>query len=282
MNRRSLLLTILSLTAAGITGAQAQSASQNYFFQNGNMGSFSGNTPTGWTSQTANTVTSQSANNSPFVNAYADNGSSLSLIRAGAPNGAYQSFSTTVNYTNLTVNFDFQVTTTNAGNNPWGIQFDGGGGVPGAPSAASAVHYRVDKDGYFSMTTGATSGGATTNIMKLDPGAWYNVQANFQVTAINDGSANGAGFQSGTITRQSGFSSTEPLSASWNNVATLNTTAGYSRLLVYDRSPSALSGSLLLDNVAIVPEPSEYALMALGLGLTTLVILRRRKEGQAS
>jgi hypothetical protein len=276
MNRRSLLLTILSLTAAGITGAQAQTNSSNLLFQNGNMGSFGTNgVPTGWASSTDTIVTSQSANNSPFVNAYADNGSSLSLIRAGAPNGAYQSFSTTVNYTNLTVNFDFQVTTTNAGNNPWGIQFDGSGANSVTPS--SSVHYRIDKDGYFSMTTGATSGGATTNIMKLDPGAWYNVQATFQVTAINDGSNNGAGFQSGTITKQGGS-----LSQSWNNVATLNTTLGYSRLLIYDRSPSALSGSLLLDNVSVVPEPSEYALMALGLGITTLVILRRRKEGQAS
>jgi len=64
-------------------------------------------------------------------------------------------------------------------------------------------------------------------------------------------------------------------------VATINTTLGYSRLLVRDRSGTQ-SGGLLLDNVSVVPEPSEYALMALGLGLTTLVILRRRKEGQAS
>jgi hypothetical protein len=112
--------------------------------------------------------------------------------------------------------------------------------------------------------------------LALEAGAWYNVQATFQVTAINDGSNNGAGFQSGTITKQGGS-----LSQSWNNVATLNTTLGYSRLLVRDRSGTQ-SGGLLIDNVSVVPEPSEYALMALGLGLTTLVILRRRKEGQAS
>jgi hypothetical protein len=116
-----------------------------------------------------------------------------------------------------------------------------------------------------------------TNIMKLDPGAWYNVQANFQVTssANGTGGTTGAGFQSGTITKSGG------LSASWNDVALLNTTVGYSRLLVRDRS-NTQSGGLLIDNVSVVPEPSEYALMALGLGLTTLVILRRRKEGQAS
>jgi hypothetical protein len=64
-------------------------------------------------------------------------------------------------------------------------------------------------------------------------------------------------------------------------VATLGTTQGYSRLIVRDRYDAQSSG-ILIDNVSVVPEPSEYALMALGLGLTTLVILRRRKEGQAS
>jgi hypothetical protein len=278
MNRRSLLLTILSLTAAGITGAQAQTNSSNLLFQNGNMGSFGTNgVPTGWASSTPTIVTSQSANNSPFVNAYADNGSSLSLIRAGSAAGAYQNFSS-VNLTNITVNFDFMVTTLTTGDTPWGIQFDGAGAA-GAPSAASAVHYRVDRDGKFAINAGP-GGTSPQNIVfsfQLEAGAWYNVQANFQVTAINTGSANGAGFQSGTITKQGGS-----LSQSWNNVATINTTLGYSRLLVRDRASGVASGGLLIDNVSVVPEPSEYALMALGLGLTTLVILRRRKEGQAS
>jgi hypothetical protein len=290
MNRRSLLLTILSLTAAGITGAQAQSASENYFFQNGNMGSFSGGVPTGWYATGSTVTPSQSANNSPFVNAYANNSSSFSLLETGgSADGFAQNFSTTVNYTNISVNFDFMLPTlsTATGVAAWGIQFDGGGGVPGAPAAASAVHYRVGlgdgTDSWFAINAGPGAGGTPSDIRlitKLEAGVWYNVQANYQVTAINNGtnaaSFNGAGFQSGTITKQGGS-----LSQSWNNVATLDTTAGYSRLLVRDRSGTQ-SGGLLIDNVSVVPEPSEYALMALGLGITTLVILRRRKEGQAS
>ena len=280
MNRRSLLLTILSLTAAGITGAQAQSAFTNEFITNGNMGSFTGTLPTSWANNGAQT-SYQTNNNSPFTNSYANNSSAVSLVRNGNVSGMMQSFSLTTNYQKLYVNFDFMVTSTNTGNNPWGFQFDGGG-ASGASS--SSVHFRIDQGGYFGMTTGATSGGSTTNVMKLDPGAWYNVQAYFEVTAINNGSNNGSGFQNGTITRQSDFSSTNPLSASWNNVALINQTLGYSRVNIYDRAPAGNASTLVVDNVSVsvVPEPSEYALMALGLGLTTLVILRRRKEGQAS
>jgi hypothetical protein len=287
MNRRSLLLTILSLTAAGITGAQAQSAFTNVFIQNGDMGSFQANgIPTDWL-QNGGDNSSQTNNNSPFVNAYANNSSAVSLTRDGNNRGIIQNFSTTTNYQKLSVNFDFMVTTTNGGTaRPWGIQFDGGGA---SGVASSAVHYRVDQSGYFTINAGPSTG-VFTNIMKLDAGAWYNVQAYFEVTAINTGNGGadspftGAGFQNGTITRQSDFSSTNPLSASWNNVATLSSTLGYSRVNIYDRNGALGSPStLVVDNIAaVVPEPSEYALMALGLGLTTLVILRRRKEGQAS
>jgi hypothetical protein len=278
MNRRSLLLTILSLTAAGITGAQAQTNSSNLLFQNGNMGSFSGGVPTGWNMQGSGANSAQSSVNSPFTNAYADNSSSWTMTRSGAGGGGGSQGFSSVNYTNITVNFDFMVTTLTTGDTPWGIQFDGAG-ASAVPS--SSVHYRIDKNGQFAINagTGGTSS-VINNILQLEAGAWYNVQANFQVTAINTGTANGAGFQSGTITKQGGS-----LSQSWNNVATLGTTLGYSRLLIYDRSGAGGNdkvGSLYVDNVSVVPEPSEYALMALGLGITTLVILRRRKEGQAS
>jgi hypothetical protein len=280
MNRRSLLLTILSLTAAGITGAQAQTNSQNYFFQNGNMETFSGGVPTGWSASGSGVTASQNSTNSPFVNAYANNSSSFGLLEtSGSSAGYLQSFSTSVNYTNLTVNFDFMLpTTTSQADGIWGIQFDGGGttGTNAAPTSSS-VHYRLGITGGSDSWFAINSGNGMTNIMKLDPGAWYNVQANFQVTssANGTGGTTGAGFQSGTITKSGG------LSASWNDVALLNTTVGYSRLLVRDRS-NTQSGGLLIDNVSVVPEPSEYVLMALGLGLTTLVILRRRMEGQAS
>jgi hypothetical protein len=275
MNRRSLLLTILSLTAAGITGAQAQTNSSNLLFQNGNMGSFGTNgVPTGWYATASNVTPSQSANNSPFVNAYANNSSSFSLLETGGnQDGFAQDFSKTVNYTNISVNFDFMLPTLTPSQaaGAWGIQFDGSGA--NTVTASSSVHYRIDRNGNFSIADGA---GRISDILALEAGAWYNVQANFRVTAINTGSDNGAGFQSGTITKQGGS-----LSASWTDTPLINTSLGYSRLLVRDRS-AAQSGGLLLDNVSVVPEPSEYALMALGLGLTTLVILRRRKEGQAS
>jgi hypothetical protein len=283
MNRRSLLLTILSLTAAGITGAQAQSASENYFFQNGNMETFSDGVPTGWGASAVGVTASQNSTNSPFVNAYANNNSSFKITEtSGSSAGFFQIFSTTTNYQNISVNFDFMVPTLTPSQDDgvWGIQFDGDGVASRPITASSSVAYRIDRNGQFAINAG--SGGSTptgiNNILQLEAGAWYNVQATFQVTANNTvgGAGNGSGFQNGTITKHGG-----DLSASWGNVATLGTTQGYSRLIVRDRS-AAQSGGILIDNVSVVPEPSEYALMALGLGLTTLVILRRRMEGQAS
>jgi hypothetical protein len=58
-------------------------------------------------------------------------------------------------------------------------------------------------------------------------------------------------------------------------VATINTSLGYSRLLVRDRSGDQ-SGGLLLDNVSVVnaiPEPSS-ALLVLG---GSLLAFRRRR-----
>jgi hypothetical protein len=115
------------------------------------------------------------------------------------------------------------------------------------------------------------NGAGITDIVALDAGSWYNIQATFITTAINDGSSNGAGYQFGSITKSGSGGAT----TSWNNVATINTSLGYSRLLVRDRS-GAQSGGLLLDNVSVVnaiPEPSS-ALLVLG---GSLLAFRRRR-----
>jgi hypothetical protein len=260
MKPSKLILTIATL-AAGLSGANAAQ-----LFTNGDMGTFGSGVPTGWNMQGSGANPAQSSDNSPFTNAYADNNSSFTMTRSGTGGGGSQVFSTTTNYQSITVNFDFMVTTLTTGDTPWGIQFDGGGV---GTIAASAVHYRIDRNGQFAINAG--SGGSTlsgiNNIMSLDAEAWYNVQATFQVTANFDGTNPGAGFQSGTITKFGGSS------ASWNNVATLSTTRGYSRLLIYDRSATAQTGSLLVDNVSVVPEPSSALLL---LGGSLLAFRRRR------
>ena len=261
MKPSKFILTIITL-AAGLSGANAAQ-----LFTNGNMETFNGSgVPNGWTSQGASIVTSESVTNSPFTNAYADNGGSLSLIRASIPNGAYQSFSTTTNYQTVTVNLDFMVPTLTPSQaaGTWGIQFDGAGA--NILTASSSIHYRIDRNGNFSIANGA----GITDIVALDAGSWYNIQATFITTAINNGSNNGAGYQFGSITKSGGATT------SWNNVATLNTSMGYSRLLVRDRASGVPSGGLLLDNVSVVnaiPEPSS-ALLVLG---GSLLAFRRRR-----
>jgi hypothetical protein len=261
MKPSKLIPTIIAL-AAGLSGANAAQ-----LFTNGNMETFNGSgVPNGWYATGSNVTPSQESTNSPFVNAYANNSSSFKVIETGGNQDGYaQNFSTTTNYQTVTVNLDFMVPTLTPSQaaGTWGIQFDGAGANAG--TAASSIHYRIDLNGNFSIANGA----GVTNIVALEAGSWYNIQATFITTAINDGSSNGAGYQFGSITKSGGATT------SWNNVATFNTSLGYSRLLVRDRS-GAQSGGLLIDNVSVVnaiPEPSS-ALLVLG---GSLLAFRRRR-----
>jgi hypothetical protein len=262
MKPSKLIPTIIAL-AAGLSGANAAQ-----LFTNGNMETFNSGVPTGWnySGSTTNVTPSQESANSPFVNAYANNSRSFKVIETGGnQDGFLQNFSTTTNHQTVTVNLDFMVPTLTPSQaaGSWGIQFDGAGA--NTVTASSSIHYRIDLNGNFSIANGA----GVTNIVALEAGSWYNIQATFITTAINDGSSNGAGYQFGSITKSGGATT------SWNNVATLNTSLGYSRLLVRDRS-GAQSGGLLLDNVSVVnaiPEPSS-ALLVLG---GSLLAFRRRR-----
>lgn len=265
------------LLLAVLSTAEAQSPVTNVLFTNGNMQTFesagaSGSMPTGWVVSGGLATGAQSSTNSPFTNAYANNSSSFVVNDpAGADNGFAQYFSNpvTTKYQSISVNFDFMVPTLTSGltAGAWGIQFDGdGGGAPGS----SSVHYRIDRNGNFSINAGPT--GSIQDIVALEANTWYNVQATFDVTAINNGSGNGAGVQSGAITKFGGATTT------WSNVPTLNTTLGYSRLLIRDRS-ATVTGNLFVDNVSVVPEPSS-ALLALG-GVGSLLALRFRRRAAA-
>ena len=256
----SRLVLSVVLLAAGLSAADAAQ-----LFTNGDMGSFTGALPTGWSVSGGPLTSGSSATNSPFTNAYASNNSSWIIDDSTDTSGAagfFQAFSAGTNYQSISVNFDFMLDT--LPNSPWGIQFDGAGA---SATPSSSVHYRVDLVGQFAINAGPGAG-AITNILSLTPGTWYNVQAMFTTTAINDGSNNGAGFQSGSITPFGGSATT------WSNVPLLNTSLGFSRLLVRDRA-AGFAGDLSIDNVSVVPEPTTW--VSLALGLMSILFVRRRR-----
>jgi hypothetical protein len=231
----------LSNTAGALTWKVASIA-------NGDMGSFTGNLPSSWGVSGGNLTSASSADNSPFTNKLADNGNSWLIddsTDAVGTAGFLQAFSNKTNYPSVEVNFDFKLTELTGGT--WGIQFDGAGA---SAIAASSVHYRIDASGQFAINAGPGTG-VITNILTLEADKWYNVRATFTTTAVNTGSNEGTGVQSGTITPAGG----SPVS--WSNVPLLNTSLGFSRLLVRDRD-ATFAGDLLLDNVSVAPQGKEF------------------------
>jgi hypothetical protein len=215
---------------------------------NGDMGSFNANLPSSWTVSGGALASAQSTINSPFINKFTNNNSSWLIDDSTDASGAagfHQAFSTDINYGSVAVSFDFMVTQLTGGT--WGIQFDGAGAE--LVTGSSSVHYRIDSAGQFAINAGPD--GVITNILALEANKWYNVRATFTTTAVNTGSNNGAGVQSGTITPEGG----SPVS--WSNVPLLNTSLGFSRVLVRDRA-SASAGDLLLDNIAVTPLGKQF------------------------
>ena len=211
---------------------------------NGDMGSFIGTLPGSWARSGGNLTSAPSADNSPFTNKFADNGSSWIIDDSTdilGTAGFWQVFSNKTNCPSVEVNFDFKLSALTGGT--WGIQFDGAGAE--LVTGSSSVHYRIDAAGQFAINAGPGTG-TITNILALEAGKWYNVRATFTTTAVNTGSSNGAGVQSGTITPEDGAP------VSWSNVPLLNTSLGFSRLLVRDRDNHP-AGDLLLDNVSVAP-----------------------------
>jgi hypothetical protein len=231
----------LSNTAGALTWKVASIA-------NGDMGSFTGNLPSSWVVSGGALTSASSTDNSPFTNKFATNSKSWIIDDSSDTSGSagfLQAFSNKTNYPSVEVNFDFKLTALTGGT--WGIQFDGAGA---SAIAASSVHYRIDAAGQFAINAGP-AGGVITNILALEAGKWYNVRATFTTTALNTGSNEGAGVQSGTITPAGG----SPVS--WSNVPLLNTSLGFSRLLVRDRN-ATFAGDLLLDNVSVAPQGKQF------------------------
>jgi hypothetical protein len=227
----------LSNTAGALTWKVASIA-------NGNMDSFPTDLPGSWVVSGGALTSAPSPDNSPFTNKFADNGNSWLIddsTDAVGTAGFLQAFSNKTNYPSVEVNFDFKLTELTGGT--WGIQFDGAGAE--LVTGSSSVHYRIDAAGQFAINAGPGTG-VITNILTLEADMWYNVRATFTTTAVNTGSNEGTGVQSGTITPAGG----SPVS--WSNVPLLNTSLGFSRLLVRDRD-ATFAGDLLLDNVSVAP-----------------------------
>jgi hypothetical protein len=216
---------------------------------NGNFETFSAGVPIGWIATEAGLTSSLSAANSPFTNVFANNSKCWRIVDASSTGtaGFYQNFSTTQQYLNIAVEFDFAI----SGNSgTWGVQFDGAGAQLTGPVNSSA-HFRINSpSGKFSIYNGVTN--LVQEIATITPNTWYRVKAVLCTTDINTNAVepfNGGGYQYGSITEFGGSTTT------WNNVGLIDSSIGYSRILVRDRV-TATNSDLFLDNFRISPAVS--------------------------
>lgn len=264
----------LILCAAGLLAASSMAQAQQQI-PNGDFGGFTmgtvgppdtsaSNIPNGgWIPTTANgTLSSQSSNNSPFINKYANNSSSW-LMQDATTSGyntdpsAYQAGWAYYNFTPLTtavINFDFKVGSIVTGAT-WGVQLNNSGD-------RSAIYFQIDDK----FVTRAQGGAANTVIASLTAGTWYNVQATINITSATTGN------YSGTITPDG--SSAVPFSFSDINMSSPGSNNFISGIQVRDRAASGtVNADLFIDNLSLVPEPASLSLLALG----GLFLGRRRK-----
>lgn len=227
---------------------------------NGEMSAFASGVPDGWTQSDTNAsriTSSMSATNSPFVNRYPDNSSSWSLDDDATSNTDGYIQNGYAPSARVDINFDFHLQSLVAGGT-WGVQYNNSGQP--TPNV-SLIQFRIDTNFYTAPFDGSVPANTPQPpIIALAANTWYNVNGFIDVPA---------GTYGGTISAFGGAST--PFSGTINTTG-LNSLA-ISGTQVRDRTPPD-NGTLLLDNISVIPEPATASL----LGLAGLAVLGRRRR----
>lgn len=230
---------------------------------NGGFENQTGGLPNSWTySQGDGPSTLQSSTVSPFVNIHPTGLSSI-LVTDGAsttvtPN-VIQSFTTQTSGI-LYAAWDFRLNSMTG--SYWGVQID--------DAITAQTFFRMDDGGNFVVENPS---GATTTVMALTTGTWYQVQLALDLSNKT---------LSGSITSESGTTTPIP-NQSWRVTAG---SSSINRVVILDNPVSgAAAGGILFDNfqvdrtafapASIVPEPSRTVF--LGMAGLVICIWRRRK-----
>jgi hypothetical protein len=247
----------LALLVAAAFGVVVSPLAAAELMVNGNVESFSGGVPTGWTYYQGDGAASlMSSVHSPFQNVYAGSTSSVLLIdgntSAGGPE-LYQSVTPTAGI----VHFSMEFATAALTGNPWEVEV-------ASTSGLNVFNLRINNSG-LTLLDGSPSYLITFG---LTSGTWYQLGMDFNYnTGTYSGYLQPYGQAALTINNRSFF--VIP-GTGWSQ--------NFGRVLVYDAVgyDNEVSPPMYIDNISARPIPEPGVLSLCGVAILSAIRFRRR------
>lgn len=247
----------LALLIAAVFGVGGSRVAAAELFVNGDLESFSGGIPTGWTYVRGDGPASLfSSVHSPFQNVYAGSTSSVLLTDGNTDDGP-PSFRQSVTPTAGVVHFSVDFALGSMTGIGWELEV-------ASSSAFNVSNIRIDSSGQLALLDG--SPGSLT--FGLTSGTWYQLAMDLDYnTGRYSGYLQAYGQAAVTFNNRSFFV-----------IPGMGWSPNFGRLLIYDALgyPGGVSPPLYLDNVSARPVPEPGMLSLISVAILSAMKCRRR------
>ena len=258
--RRKLILfrvPSLALLLAAASGVLVSRVAAVELFVNGNLESFAGGIPTGWTYVRGDGPASLfSSVHSPFQNVYAGSTSSVLLTDGNTDDGP-PSFRQSVTPTTGVVRFSVDFALGSMTGIAWELEV-------ASSSAFNVSNIRIDSSGQLALLDGSP----VPLTFGLTSGTWYQLSMDLDYnTGRYSGYLQAYGQAAATFNNRSFFV-----------IPGTGWSPNFGRLLIYDALgyPGGVSPPLYIDNVSAAPIPEPGMLSLAGVAILGAMKFRRR------